>query len=422
MVRPRTIPTLRLRGWGLRSGEYEEGTTAMVDEEGLPHDVQRLCNQLPSAQINMLKLVLDAHTEGGEWPFFAWVESKCDEFHWPEATTILSGFPSVRMSETSYYAAVNSDILIRPAWWNSEVRLTALGIWHLAQSNPRLDDVVLRPYFAALDCFSKKRRGYEPPKRELGRFSVDDVDVLKWLEKAGHNPDERLVVALLEADRPSGVTIQRPQPGESEWSADLDRYCLGFDDIRDMPDYLTRRIARRQEVIALSVPVVPSPLDLVTAVDYLNFVWRVAYDAKSGPFRFPSAERVARLSHDVGTPEEFVAAMSAVGDLIKSLDLRGFGNKHPCDKLEAQIQKRVPSDAHDSVKGAVDILRAALLIRNAGQHSQVGTEAMLAWQAFGLTCPPADWPTAWNVIRARLIDAVDVIRRELSLVDPPDDG
>ena len=394
----------------------------MVDNEELPHDVHRLCHQLPGAQINMLKLLLDAYTEDGEWPFFSWVESKCDQFRWPEAGTILSGFPSVRISETSYYAAVNSDILIRPAWWNSEVRLTALGIWHLAQSNPELDNRVLRPYFAALDCFSNKRRGYEPPKHELGRFSVGDVAVLKWLEEAGHNPNERLVVALLEADRPSGVTIQRPQPGTTEWSADLDRYCLGFDDIRDMADYLTRRIARRHEVIPVSVPVVPSPLDLVTAVDYLNFVWRVAYGVKSGPFRFPSAERVARLSHEVGTAEEFVAAMSAVGDLIKSLDLRGFGGKHPCDKLEAQLQERVPSDAHDSVKGAVDILRAALLIRNVGQHSQVGTEAMLAWQAFGLTYLPADWPTAWNVIRARLIEAVDVIRSELSLVLPPDDA
>ncbi len=44
----------------------------MVDKEELPHDVHRLCHQLPGAQINMLKLLLDVYPEGGEWPFFSW--------------------------------------------------------------------------------------------------------------------------------------------------------------------------------------------------------------------------------------------------------------------------------------------------------------------------------------------------------------
>ncbi len=69
---------------------------------------------------------------------------------------------------------------------------------------------------------------------------------------------------------------------------------------------------------------------------------------------------------------------------------------------------------------AIDTLRAAQDIRHTGQHSTVSEEKLRSWGYLGIGYPPADWASAWTIIRARVVTAVDALREELSLATNDD--
>jgi hypothetical protein len=394
-------------------------TIAVVDEEW-SEEVRRLTEPLAEPQMALMRAVYDACLEDGKWPIFAWVEAVLDQRDL-DALSVLADFPAVQLYPYRNYTAVAADLLGRPPSSNSEVFVTALGIWHLGQNDPSLLESLLTPFYKVLDCVAGARSDFTPPRREDVLPEITWAEIREFLPQSAH-PIESMLLAILNADQPPGLLLPGTDQSLDTWRARLSRQCQRFAGISGIEDYLTRRLVGRLVVSVAPVPVVPSPLGLAAAMDYLNTVWRLAYGERTGPFRFASAERVARFAHEVGTGEEFFAAMSAVGDTISNLDVKDSSGSHPCDRLEARLTETLPPESQARAVDAINVLRAAARIRHTGQHSTVGNDVLGAWRDLGVGYPPADWGTAWNMIRGRLIEAIDGIREELSLLSERTSG
>ncbi|MFE9958942.1 hypothetical protein [Micromonospora sp. NPDC005299] len=93
-----------------------------------------------------------------------------------------------------------------------------------------------------------------------------------------------------------------------------------FRNVSSVDEYL-HRLRAWLEPAAQPAAVVTSPLSLVAALDYLDVVWRLRFDA--GLLVVPSAERAARLAFDATTAEELDNRLSALGEMFKGFDVPG---------------------------------------------------------------------------------------------------
>jgi hypothetical protein len=366
--------------------------------------------------MTLVEVVFSACAEDGRWPLFPWVQAILDRRGF-EAIEVLASFPALKLHPYRNYTAAAADLMGRPPSDNSEVFVSLLGVWHLCNARRDLWDGVIIPFYKVLDYIAATRRAFIPPRHEYVLPEIRWSDIRRSLGIGDEHPiqiQERLLLSLLRAESLPGL-LANDQAAE-EWSVRLDRQCQRFGGIGKFEEYLGRRLIGIPVEVRVQAPELPSPLGLVTAMDYLNVVWRLAYSEKSGPFRFASAERAARLAHDVATAEEFLAAMSAVGDTIANLDVRNESGSHPCDRLQARLVRSVPTAAHPRAIDAVDVLRAATKARHTGQHSTVGNDVLLAWTHLGVAYPPPDWADAWNVVRGQLVEAINAIREEISVL------
>jgi len=53
-------------------------------------------------------------------------------------------------------------------------------------------------------------------------------------------------------------------------------------------------------------------------------------------------------------------------------------------------------------------------VRHTGQHGKVGLDVIGAWKDLGIDYPPSDWGAAWELARGHLVEAVNVLREEMS--------
>ena len=379
-------------------------------------EVQRLKEPLSKDHVRTLKLLVDACLEeGGQWPMFNWLEAELDGIGL-DAITVLGSFPQMRISPPLVYSAVSAVGGFSPV---TEVGVTALGIWHLGQADKAYEALANDFHWTfslLLGRMAAQRREFRPPKRDHNAPSceVSRSQVQEWIQAVSSpTRDPRtdlLVEAVLRAERPPGMALHAL--GE-EWGITVGRPCLRYERVGTIDDYLMQLASLAPPPQSRSTPALPSPLDLVTAMDYLNVVWRLAYSEDTGPFQFHSAERIARLSHAVGTNEEFATAMSAVGDMIKNLEVRNESGSHPCDRLEERL-KKLPSGLPTRASDAVSVLRSAMNVRHTTAHSTVPNSVLAAWKDLGILYPPSDWPNAWNSVRGRLVEAINAIREELS--------
>lgn len=388
----------------------------MSDSLPLAPEIQQLKESLSEDHLRTLKLLVDACLEeGGQWPMFNWLEAELDGIGL-DAIAVLGSFPQMRINPPLVYSAVSAVGGFSPV---TEIGVTALGIWQLGQLDHAYEALANDfqwTFYLLLGRIAARRREFRPPKRDQNAPSceVSRSDVQEWIKSVSSpTRDSRtamLIGAVLRTESPPGM---RFYASGSEWGITVGRHSLLYERIRTIDDYLAQLASLAPPPQSRSGPVLPSPLDLVTAMDYLNVVWRLAYDEDTGPFQFHSAEQTARLSHPIGTNEEFAAALSAVGDMIKNLRVRNESGSHPCDRLEERL-KKLPSGLSPRAFDAVNIFRSAINVRHTTAHSTVPNSVIAAWKNLGVSYPPSDWSNAWITVRGHLVEAVNAIREELS--------
>jgi hypothetical protein len=201
-----------------------------------------------------------------------------------------------------------------------------------------------------------------------------------------------------------------------EWGIELmpeiRRFAGGVGTVDEYLGRLEQLIAaaRPQNTTTLELA---SPFTLPASLDYLDAVWRLKFGA--GLLVPPGIERSARLAFDVGTVEEADSALSALAEVLKTLDVpgvKGLGG-HPLQRLTPYLGQYLTAEATPHVSQAVEVLDAARRLRASAQHTGAKPDAIAAYEILGLPYPVVDWPAAWRRIQQAVSYACDIIRQEI---------
>lgn len=210
---------------------------------------------------------------------------------------------------------------------------------------------------------------------------------------------------------PSAWNCQVVDNSSDDWVIELSPVIRRFAGLKDVDDYLDRLnlvlIPGDEAATSLFV----SPFTLPAALDYLDTVWRLKF--KAGLLVPPGIERSARLAFDVSTSEEADSALSALAEVLKSLQVPGGSGGHPLQRLGPFLANEISPEAMPSVDDAIALLNAVRQLRASSQHVGAQPEAVSAFARLGLVYPVSDWGMAWRQVQGAVGHACDILRREL---------
>jgi hypothetical protein len=379
--------------------------------------MQGLLDPLTPEQQWLVDSVAEAYViDDGKWPIFDYLEAKFDAEH-KDAWATLYSLP--RFGQWHYSSA----------WWDginqphmkpsaeAEIELTILGMHH----SSILDDRV--PIFlTTLRYMVELQRHAVPSRREPRRPELD----ARTVTRMAHNEHRFLEDSTLQRL----PTLWRREPAtwgggeswgdEGVWTKGVSRTVLDYEDVSTIDEYIDRLEALTAIPSAPLVEATPSPLSLVSALDYLDMAWRVAQGKPL--FSYPSAERAAKLAYTAATSEELDSRLTALGEILRTANatVRNMGGKlakpthdEPLAPLRDFLGQQAGLDAA-RVGDALTRLEAALTVRDVAQHTEAGGRAVIALtQQFGLSHPILDPESAWGIITARVVGALTAIREEV---------
>lgn len=156
-----------------------------------------------------------------------------------------------------------------------------------------------------------------------------------------------------------------------------------------------------------------SPFTLPAAIDYLDAIWRLRFNEPL--VEPPGLERSARIAFSVGTVEEADSALSALAEVLKTLNVPGMPDVggHPLQRLVPFLRTCLPEVAMPAIQQAIIVLDAVRQVRASSQHIGTQSRAIAALDEIGLVYPIADWPAAWTHIQRTVAHSCDTIRQEL---------
>lgn len=185
---------------------------------------------------------------------------------------------------------------------------------------------------------------------------------------------------------------------------------------------------------AVSEPSAASPLALHESFDYLDALWKNVL--KTHLLRLRGAAVPGKLAMPCGSAADFEAKLSALADIINSLDIadgdlalahrddQNYGKGRTLARLESALVHRLGAGAVDGeavrkVKEGVRVLRNAMDLRRGYQHTGSGAAGKLpvAFGAFGLPYPPHSPTMAWERIQSEVLRALEVLREVLRGLD-----
>jgi hypothetical protein len=187
-----------------------------------------------------------------------------------------------------------------------------------------------------------------------------------------------------------------------------------------------------QRIVEVEPPSITpvSPLELAEAFDVLDAAWRLAFDQKKTPLlALSTVAAPAALSLSCATRAEFETRLSDLADLIDRIKvsdtlLRPRSQeeiKRDEDLLKGSLNRiidclhyKLPAEQHAAVDRAIRTLRTIRQARNAEQHGLTEGGGLTAkLRDLGIQDAPPNWAGAWDVVRARTVEALTALRHEL---------
>ena len=207
-------------------------------------------------------------------------------------------------------------------------------------------------------------------------------------------------------------------------------YVRAYSELAVAEDYLERigLMSQRRER--------PAPIrrgeELVQTLDYVSYVlaahpaWKQSQIGRLlGTF---DLETAANLAANASNQAEFKTRLSALATILDGLQtpepsqqaLASWSDKQnppkSLNRLETWLTEVLQDDAgRQRALEAIKDIKGAKDLRNHDQHSgtKLRRKAAQACNRFGIEEPIRDWSGAWEIVRARVADAFDVIRQEV---------
>ena len=349
--------------------------------------------------------------EDCQWPFYDYVEGVLEEAGL-DAIEVLHSFPTIGRWGYSAVAWNRNDSA------DSEVALTVVGMSHTSALRANVP-----VFFALLDYLAQRRRQVRPRPREVRNANVTSAEFDEhWRSGRRLSLSPRLTAQLREHEPGIGWSSRSLNPEDGSWTTNVSRQILRFEGLKSLEDYIERLEGLIFEPAPALPPILPSPLSLAAALDYLNVVWRLTHD-RQRLFRFTLAERTTRLAFDVQTPEEFAAHVSAFSDILreanKQLDTEPARRERsrPLARIEADVVGRLlGQDAAARAGEAIRTLESIIALRDADQHGEASGRAVTAHRELRITYPTTDWRSAWEIVSTQAVNALSALREEIEAI------
>jgi hypothetical protein len=372
----------------------------MTDSDG--NDTDPLLRALPADQQTLLQIIGEGLTATKSWPFFQWVEAEMDKRDL-DIEQVLASLPFEARGNLVYPLVRRNNRAE-----DAPVMLSVAGFAHLHDFQS-----TVTMFLTVVNALADQRASAPLEPDRVVTVTISGPQLVRELN-LDNEPFAHLLPELLNGEPPTWHGAGNSD--EHGWIHRPSSFLRRFRAVRDVDDYLIRLRAWQFPAPPTPDPEPVSPLSLPNAFDYLNIVWQLKFGQPL--MVVPSAERAARLTLDAYTPEEFDSRLSALGEMIKSLDAPGTADGS-LDRLTAFLNDHLPRAARSRVQRALSTLRKVTQVRNGGQHVEAADKAASALPALGLTFPVSDFQAAWRTVQARVVQALDSLRDEVGAADPP---
>lgn len=361
---------------------------------------------LDDSQMALVDMVWRQYTATGKFPNFGWLDYKLSRSGL-DAAAVIGGLPTLRVPQIhgGTYAAV--WVPTAPLNPDTPVHLTVAALHQLMMKHSDgLANEIVRGILAHLQDLDDARavladHPHDTPVVQASlRASLDLIGQLRRIEHVG---------PVLEREWIAAHAVPQGHPEVTDWiSTPRLLRDLKFTTVNE---YLTA-------LMALAIPeqtVLPTytePLALARAVSHFDVTCELVLGASV--VKRPPIDRTAKLALDVSSLEELYSGIGAIGEILQELQVDG-GNLPPVKRLYAHLSApaRLPNISQPVVQGAVDVLDAVRVIRNAGLHPKQKPELIQAHAALGIPFPIRDPAAAWNTMRAQLVVAFDTLQGEI---------
>lgn len=295
------------------------------------------------------------------------------------------------------------------------------GATRLAPSMAGLHHVI-RPALGAGFCSAMRYAAatYIGSPRDpliLAEVTLSSADLARHLSE--HGVDEHDVRRVLETVHEERLfwSIGGSSTTAHEWTLNLSREVRIFDEVKTTAEYLDRveghLASLEPKQVAHLSPTTPAS-SLGAAIDFLDAVW-LLWHRPNRPqrlFRLPTVSSTMALANEVTTQAEFDVALSALGDVLKSMVVPSnetIDSHQTLRLLEAHLIEKLP-DVASRIADAIAALAAAARIRTGAQHAGAAGGRARGFAELGIEYPPRSWAVTWSVVRWRVAEALDTIR------------
>lgn len=312
---------------------------------------------LPTAeQRRLLGTIGSIFLQHHRWPNWAWVDEVLER----EGLAADAVLASMARSPAFNYSFVSWPFARSPEPAN-HVKLTIAGFRHVeAASDLVADRCGLISTLGAL----RANVVLDPFDTAWPRTTRSQVSHHFYASQ--HVPPKLIDKARLEflSEEPATWRCQLLEDPNEAWGVDLSPQVRRFAGLRGVDDYLERLASMMAEAEPpTEALLLTSPFTMPAAFDYLDAVWQLRFgEHLVVP---PGLERSARLALDIATEDEADTALSALAEVLKSLNVPGVEGVggHPLERLLSYLATQLPEEAMPAVARAAKILDAARQVR-----------------------------------------------------------
>jgi hypothetical protein len=371
-------------------------------------------------QDQLIRVIFEPFDASGEWPFWQYADLTLDSRYDLDAADVLASLLAAGQSaprSQAYGLTWRSDSHMQPQP-DTAIALTVAGLRHLAQAEP-----LLGAFLTTVQYLVEEQRKIVPSPTKVVEATVTSEAIAERLLTASIDgvsgpPVEAMMRKLRQLFKHEPYMysiVHMPDPAKEEWTVRIPAVLRAYRGIATIDDYLGLLIELTVPAVPPSPPPSTGPLEIPSAVGYLDAVWQ----NRTGWRLFVNLDptSIARLTQPCSSEEDFNSMMSALSDVLAQVVVpgktsppkRGAALEPVRDYLAASLD----GDAADRVGAAMQTLIQLRRIRVAKEHSDARHKAIPAFQQVGLPFPPPSWDYAWTHIAVLAKGALDNIREEI---------